>query len=108
MTAVKAAPGSSQPNSAGTMRRCPLLEIGRNSVSPWTIPSTMAWKAFMRRPRVLRSPRRRARRDRAEVRLETVQVEGAERVEAGVLGAVEVGRAGRQQAGSRAVIGDQT
>jgi hypothetical protein len=24
------------------MRRCPVLEIGRNSVSPWTIPRTIA------------------------------------------------------------------
>ena len=31
ITAVNAAPGSSQPSRAGTMRRCPLLEIGRNS-----------------------------------------------------------------------------
>ena len=45
VTAVKAAPGSSQPRNAGTIRRCPVLEIGRNSVSPWTMPRTMAWKA---------------------------------------------------------------
>ena len=42
VTAVNAAPGSSQPRNAGTMRRCPVLEIGRNSVSPWTIPRTIA------------------------------------------------------------------
>ena len=42
MTAVKAAPGSSQPRKAGTMRRWPELEIGRNSVRPWTMPRTMA------------------------------------------------------------------
>jgi hypothetical protein len=24
------------------MRRCPVLEIGRNSVRPWTIPRTIA------------------------------------------------------------------
>ena len=41
-TAVNAAPGSSQPKNAGTMRRCAVLETGRNSVSPWTIPRTMA------------------------------------------------------------------
>src|SRR4051794_19462218 len=52
-TAVKAAPGSSQPRTAGTMRRCALLEIGRNSVRPWTIPRTMAWSALMRRRRLL-------------------------------------------------------
>src|SRR5918998_2682389 len=44
MTAVNAAPGSSQPAKAGTIRRWPLLEIGKNSVSPWTRPRTMAWK----------------------------------------------------------------
>ena len=44
VTAVNAAPGSSQPRNAGTMRRCPVLEIGRNSVRPWTIPRTMASK----------------------------------------------------------------
>ena len=42
ITAVNAAPGSSQPKKAGTMRRWPELEIGRNSVRPWTIPKTMA------------------------------------------------------------------
>ena len=45
MTAVNAAPGSSQPAKAGTIRRCAVLEIGRNSVSPCTIPRTMAWNA---------------------------------------------------------------
>ena len=45
VTAVNAAPGSSQPRNAGTIRRCAVLEIGRNSVSPWTMPRTMAWKA---------------------------------------------------------------
>ena len=38
MTAVNAAPGSPQPNSSGKIRRCALLEIGRNSVSPWMMP----------------------------------------------------------------------
>ena len=42
VTAVNAAPGSSQPSSAGTIRWCALEEIGRNSVSPCTIPKTMA------------------------------------------------------------------
>ena len=42
VTAVNAAPGSSQPSSAGTIRWCALDEIGRNSVSPCTIPRTMA------------------------------------------------------------------
>ena len=42
VTAVKAAPGSSQPAKAGMIRRCPVLEIGRNSVRPWAIPRTMA------------------------------------------------------------------
>src|SRR6476646_6404660 len=44
-TAVNAAPGSSQPRNAGTMRRCAVLEIGRNSVSPCTTPSTIACNA---------------------------------------------------------------
>ncbi len=48
VTAVNAAPGSSQPRKAGTIRRCPVLETGRNSVRPWTMPRTMAWKASMR------------------------------------------------------------
>jgi hypothetical protein len=47
VTAVNAAPGSSQPMRAGTMRRCPDDEMGRNSVSPCTRPRTMAWKASM-------------------------------------------------------------
>ena len=42
VTAVNAAPGSSQPANAGTMRRCAVLETGRNSVSPCVIPRTMA------------------------------------------------------------------
>src|SRR6476659_4575066 len=42
MTAVNAAPGSSQPANAGTMRRCAVLETGRNSVRPCTKPSTIA------------------------------------------------------------------
>src|SRR3954471_21499953 len=47
ITAVKAAPGSSQPQKAETIRRWAVLEIGRNSVSPWTMPRTMACKALM-------------------------------------------------------------
>ena len=35
--------GSSQPRSARTTMRCPELDTGRNSVSPWTSPSTTAW-----------------------------------------------------------------
>ena len=50
---MKAAPGSSQPSSAGTMRRCPLEEIGRNSVSPWTRPRTMASMVAHRRGRLV-------------------------------------------------------
>ena len=38
ITAVNAAPGSPQPNSSGKIRRWALLEIGRNSVSPWMSP----------------------------------------------------------------------
>src|SRR3954469_6406695 len=50
ITAVKAEPGSSHPTNAGTIRRCAVLEIGRNSVSPWTIPRTMASKSDMSAP----------------------------------------------------------
>src|SRR5688572_27781859 len=42
ITAVNAAPGSPQPNSSGKIRRCALLEIGRNSVNPWITPRTTA------------------------------------------------------------------
>jgi hypothetical protein len=42
MTAVKAAPGSSQPSSSGMTRRWAVLLMGRNSVSPWMIPRTTA------------------------------------------------------------------
>jgi hypothetical protein len=35
--------GSFHPNSHGTRIRCPELEIGRNSVSPWVRPITSAW-----------------------------------------------------------------
>ena len=35
--------GSVQPNRYGTMIRCPDEEIGRNSVSPCTIPMISAW-----------------------------------------------------------------
>ena len=48
VTAVNAAPGSSQPTNAGTMRRWPVLEIGRNSVSPWTMPRTMLSRVLTR------------------------------------------------------------
>src|SRR3954447_6395936 len=47
ITAVKAEPGSCQPTKAGTMRRWPVLEMGRNSVSPCTIPRTIASKSDM-------------------------------------------------------------
>ncbi len=36
--------GSSHPAMCGTRSRWPDEEIGRNSVSPCTIPMTMAWK----------------------------------------------------------------
>ena len=38
--AVKAAPGSSQPEKAAVSRRCALEDTGRNSVSPRTSPRT--------------------------------------------------------------------
>src|SRR3954451_22031985 len=50
ITAVKAEPGSSHPTNAGTIRRCAVLDIGRNSVSPWTIARTMASKSDMSAP----------------------------------------------------------
>src|SRR4051794_26442035 len=50
ITAVNAEPGSSQPTKAGTMRRCPVLEIGRNSVRPCTTPRTMASKIDISAP----------------------------------------------------------
>src|SRR4051794_33123340 len=50
ITAVKAEPGSSQPTNAGTIRRWPVLEIGRNSVSPCTTPRTIASKRDISAP----------------------------------------------------------
>ncbi len=68
-TAVNAAPGSSQPKKAGTMRRWAVLETGRNSVSPWTIPSTMACRASMRQaPYFAIAPRRGSRPCRSNAR----------------------------------------
>src|SRR3954465_9786587 len=49
-TAVNAEPGSSQPAKAGTIRRWAVLEIGRNSVSPWTMPRTMASNQLIELP----------------------------------------------------------
>ena len=43
----KARPWSGQPSRAGTRMRCAELEIGRNSVSPWTRARTMAWVGSM-------------------------------------------------------------
>ena len=43
-----ASPWSGQPNSQGMMMRCPEDEIGRNSVSPWTIPRTAARRSSIR------------------------------------------------------------
>ena len=37
--------GSSQPATCGTMIRWPDELIGRNSVSPCTMPMMMAWKS---------------------------------------------------------------
>ncbi len=34
---------SSQPRIRGTRMRCADDEMGRNSVSPWITPMTMAW-----------------------------------------------------------------
>ncbi len=38
---------SVQWKSQGTIRRCPLEEMGRNSDRPWTIPRMMAWMTGM-------------------------------------------------------------
>src|SRR3954447_3975242 len=56
MTAVNAAPGSSHPRKAGTILRCAVLETGRNSVSPCTMPRTMAWNALMRAATIAAPP----------------------------------------------------
>ncbi len=49
--AVKVAPGSSaEGRNSPMIRRCALEEIGRNSVSPWTIPRMMASMNCMGRP----------------------------------------------------------
>src|SRR4030042_3447669 len=50
MTAENAAPGSSHPSNAGTSRRCAILLMGRNSVTPWTIPRTPASNKVIRPP----------------------------------------------------------
>src|SRR3954471_9457439 len=56
ITAVNAEPGSSQPTNAGTIRKWPVLEIGRNSVSPWTMPRTIASKVDISAPPYRRRP----------------------------------------------------
>src|SRR5674536_61551 len=51
MTAVKAVIALSttlSPSSCSVTVRCPVLDTGRNSVSPSTTPSTTAWTGFMR------------------------------------------------------------
>src|SRR5699024_4899885 len=60
--AVKAAPGSLDPISSPTIRRCADDEIGKNSVRPWTRPRTIASHAFTsghstQRPRGVPHPR---------------------------------------------------
>ena len=56
VTAVNAAPGSSQPSSAGTIRWWALDEIGRNSVRPWTMPRTMDSRRLNGRGRLAEPP----------------------------------------------------
>ena len=51
LTAVKAAPGSLPKNTPDTMRRWADEEMGRNSVSPCTIPSTTTSNHDTRRDR---------------------------------------------------------
>src|SRR6266851_3205258 len=53
ITAEKAAPGSDQPSSSGTMRRWAVELIGRNSVSPCTMPRTTASSQLMSGPSIL-------------------------------------------------------
>ena len=47
ITAENAAPGSCHPNSAGTIRKCAVLLIGKNSVSPCTTARTIASSKLM-------------------------------------------------------------
>ena len=60
ITAVNAAPGSPQPKSSGKIRRWALLEIGRNSVRPWMVPSTTALRRSTRRRSLRGGASRRA------------------------------------------------
>src|SRR6266566_1201875 len=39
-----------QWNSQGTRMRCPELETGANSVSPWTMPRMIAWNELVAAP----------------------------------------------------------
>src|SRR5207247_7122700 len=69
-TATKAAPGSGMPSNLGTMSRCALLLIGRNSVTPWTIPRRTASQTGMHYSLLSRVKRAsRDDRDRKSTRL---------------------------------------
>ena len=50
ITAVNAAPGSPQPSISGKIRRWALLEIGRNSVSPWRVAEEHGFEEVHHRP----------------------------------------------------------
>ena len=46
-----------QWNSHGTRMRWPELETGANSVSPWTMPRTIAWNEVVAAPLAVRFER---------------------------------------------------
>ena len=48
MMASNAAPGSGQSSNAGTMRRCAVELMGKNSVMPWTSTRTTARRRPMK------------------------------------------------------------
>src|SRR4051812_9804017 len=85
-TAVNAAPGSSRPRKAGTIRRWAVLEIGRNSVSPWTMPRMIAWAVVTQpcqrgsRARIPAYRRARRRPEEPSVRVGTAAVAAPVRV----------------------------
>src|SRR4051794_30423925 len=79
------------------MRRWAVEEIGRNSVSPWTRPSTMAWNVCMATWSGYGS----------EVRLPVKDLKSAEAAEQPVVRPVEVAGAGGEQAALLTRVGDE-
>jgi hypothetical protein len=51
-------------NNQGTISKCPELEIGRNSVSPWTMPRMMACRMVKRAPSLVGAAATRRERRR--------------------------------------------